>query len=140
MQTPPTKAHGSPNIYLRTRTGLALVPESLLHRPAAVPASLRSDGNVTAVPAPHLLLPRSDRTLQSQQAKERVQRIPRDERATVVAGDFNASSRNAQHVENVASLRVCGLVNAYDAFYGTPDAYPGDHPTSYHQWNEAQPH
>lgn len=75
-----------------------------------------------------------------QQARELIEGLPLGELVTVVAGDFNASSRSAQHVENVASLGARGLVNAYDAFFGAPDAYPGPHPTSYHQRNEAQPH
>ncbi len=75
-----------------------------------------------------------------QQARELVDGLPHDELATVVAGDFNASSRNAHHVENVALLGARGLVNAYNAIYGTPAVYPGDHPTSYHLWNEARPH
>jgi len=75
-----------------------------------------------------------------QQAKELIEWLPRDELTTVLAGDFNASSRNPQHVRNVASLGARGLVNAYDAFYEAPASYPGDHPTSYHQWDEARPH
>lgn len=75
-----------------------------------------------------------------QQAKELIEGLPGNEMGTVVAGDFNASSRNAQHVRNVASLGARGLVNAYDAFYGAPAAYPGNHPTSYYQWKETQPH
>jgi endonuclease/exonuclease/phosphatase family metal-dependent hydrolase len=75
-----------------------------------------------------------------QQAKELIELLPRDELPTVVAGDFNASSRNAQHVENVASLGARGLKSAYDDFFGAPHTYPGDHPTSYHQWNEGLPH
>jgi endonuclease/exonuclease/phosphatase family metal-dependent hydrolase len=75
-----------------------------------------------------------------QQAKELIERLPRDVLPTVLAGDFNASSRNDQHVENVASLGARGLKSAYDDFYGAPDTYPGDHPTSYHQWNERLPH
>lgn len=75
-----------------------------------------------------------------QQARGLIERLPRDGLATVLAGDFNASSRNAQHVENVALLGARGLVSAYDNFYGAPNSYPGDHPTSYHQWNEGLPH
>jgi endonuclease/exonuclease/phosphatase family metal-dependent hydrolase len=75
-----------------------------------------------------------------QQAKQLIENLAWDEVATVVAGDFNASSRNDQHVENVASLGAHGLVNAYEAVHGVAVAYPGDHPTSYHQWKETQPH
>jgi hypothetical protein len=75
-----------------------------------------------------------------QQARELVDGLPHDELATVVAGDFNASSRNAHHLENVALLGARGLVNAYNAIYGAPAVCPGDHPTSYHLWNEARPH
>jgi hypothetical protein len=75
-----------------------------------------------------------------QQAKELIELLPRDELPTIMAGDFNASSRNDKHVENVASLGARGLKSAYDVFYGAPNTYPGDHPTSYHQWNEGNPH
>ena len=75
-----------------------------------------------------------------QQARELIAALPRDDLPTVLAGDFNASSRNGDHVENVASLGIRGLVNAYDAFYGAPAGYPGDHPTFYHLWNESRPH
>jgi len=75
-----------------------------------------------------------------QQAKDLIDSLPWDDVPTVVAGDFNASSRNHQHIENVASLEDHGLINAYEALYGISAAYPGDHPTSYHQWKETQPH
>ena len=75
-----------------------------------------------------------------QQAKQLIESLPWDEVATMVAGDFNASSRNDQHVENVAALGARGLTNAYEAVYGVPAAYPGDHATSYHQWKQTQPH
>jgi endonuclease/exonuclease/phosphatase family metal-dependent hydrolase len=75
-----------------------------------------------------------------QQANELIELRPRDGLPTVIAGDFNASSRNDHHVENVATLRVHGLKSACDDFFGSPDTYPGDHPTSYHQWDEGRPH
>jgi exodeoxyribonuclease III len=73
------------------------------------------------------------------QAGNLILSIPRDGVPTVVAGDFNASSRNAHHLTNVAMLSSRSIVSAYHAFHGIEHTDPWEHPTSYHQWNRDRP-
>jgi len=75
-----------------------------------------------------------------QQATELIGQLPGDGIPTVVAGDFNASWRNAHHLRNVASLAARGLVNAYNSFYELAANARLAHPTSYFQWNRARPY
>lgn len=74
-----------------------------------------------------------------QQATDLLGKLRPDGTATVVAGDFNASSRNPHHLRNVEALSERGLVNAYNTFHGVAsDVEPPD-ATSYHQRNEEKP-
>ena len=69
-----------------------------------------------------------------------IEQLADDEIPTVVAGDFNASSRNDLHLANVESLRARGSVSAYHTFYGIDHDGTWQHATSYHQWQESKPH
>jgi len=75
-----------------------------------------------------------------QQAERLIELLPDDRVPTVVAGDFNASSRNEDHLRNVESLRALGLVSAYHAFHGIEHTDDWEHPTSYHHRQEANPY
>jgi exonuclease III len=81
----------------------------------------------------------SDDDVYSLQAARLIEQLPADDVPTVVAGDFNASSANAQHRRNVASLEALGLVSAYHFFHGVEHA-GWKHPTSYHHWQELNRH
>lgn len=74
------------------------------------------------------------------QAGNLILSIPRDGLPTVVAGDFNASSRNAHHLTNVAMLSSRSIVSAYHAFHGIEHTEPWEHATSYHLWNKDRPY
>jgi endonuclease/exonuclease/phosphatase family metal-dependent hydrolase len=76
-----------------------------------------------------------------QQATELIQSLPDDDIPTVVAGDFNASSRNEHHLRNVASLADLGMISAYHSSRGMEkhtEDWPD--PTSYHIWDRSRPH
>jgi endonuclease/exonuclease/phosphatase family metal-dependent hydrolase len=75
-----------------------------------------------------------------QQATEVIEQLPRDDTPTVLAGDFNASWRNAHHLENVRSLAARGMVNAYNSFKGIRDEAEPEHATSYFRWSSAKPY
>jgi endonuclease/exonuclease/phosphatase family metal-dependent hydrolase len=76
----------------------------------------------------------------AQQANELLSVIPSDGLPTVIAGDFNARSRNADHRANVKRLVERGLVSAYHRFYGIEQTDPWRDPTSFHRWNLGSPH
>jgi endonuclease/exonuclease/phosphatase family metal-dependent hydrolase len=75
-----------------------------------------------------------------QQATRMIQQLPDDGVDTVVAGDFNASSRNEHHLKNVDSLAVRGIVNAYNSSHGMDPAAPWHHATSYHHRQPSRPY
>jgi exodeoxyribonuclease-3 len=73
------------------------------------------------------------------QATDLIVSIPRDGIPSVLAGDFNASSRNDHHLTNVAVLSSRSMLSAYHAFHGIEHTDPWGHPTSYHDWNRDRP-
>jgi endonuclease/exonuclease/phosphatase family metal-dependent hydrolase len=73
------------------------------------------------------------------QATDLIMSIPRDDVPSVIAGDFNASSRNAHHLTNVAALSSRSMVSAYHAFHRIEHTDAWDDPTSYHDWNKDRP-
>lgn len=75
-----------------------------------------------------------------QQATRLIEQLPEDGIPTVVAGDFNASSKNQHHLRNVESLASLGLVSAYHTFYDIDHSAAWRHPTSYHRRQELNPH
>jgi len=74
-----------------------------------------------------------------QQATRLIKWLPQDDLPTMVAGDFNASSRNPTHLSNVAALLERGIVSAYHSFHGLEHTDQWAAATSYHQWSEAKP-
>jgi endonuclease/exonuclease/phosphatase family metal-dependent hydrolase len=75
-----------------------------------------------------------------QQATRLLEQLPEDGLATVIAGDFNASSRNEHHLRNVETLRTRGLVSAYHHFHGIEHTDPWEHATSYHHRQASRPY
>jgi endonuclease/exonuclease/phosphatase family metal-dependent hydrolase len=75
-----------------------------------------------------------------QQATDLLRKLPDDGMPTVVAGDFNASWKNAHHLRNVEALSERSLVNAYNTFHGIGDDVEPTDPTSYFQWSESRPY
>lgn len=73
------------------------------------------------------------------QATNLIVSIPIDGLPTVMAGDFNASSRNAHHLTNVAVFGSRNMVSAYHAFHAIEHTDEWEHPTSYHQWSKERP-
>jgi endonuclease/exonuclease/phosphatase family metal-dependent hydrolase len=74
-----------------------------------------------------------------QQATRMIEQLPHDGIPTVVAGDFNASSRNVHHLKNVERLAALGMVSAYHSFHDTDHRAPWLHATSYHHWQKSLP-
>lgn len=75
-----------------------------------------------------------------QQATDLIGWLPQDDLPIVLAGDFNASARNAHHLRNVAALKTRNMVSAYHAYHGIAHTDPWEDPTSYHHWNKERPH
>jgi endonuclease/exonuclease/phosphatase family metal-dependent hydrolase len=59
---------------------------------------------------------------------------------TVIAGDFNASSRNEHHLRNVESLAARGLVSAYHSHRRIEHAGAWADATSYHHRQASSRH
>jgi endonuclease/exonuclease/phosphatase (EEP) superfamily protein YafD len=74
------------------------------------------------------------------QATRLIDQLPDDDLPTVVAGDFNASSRNPDHLRNVETLAARGLVSAYHTFHGINHAEVWEHPTSYFHRQQSRPY
>ena len=75
----------------------------------------------------------------ARQAADLIEQLPDDGLPTVVAGDFNASWGNPDHLRNAANLAARGMVSAYNSFYNVEPGVPPRHPTSYHQRNVSRP-
>jgi endonuclease/exonuclease/phosphatase family metal-dependent hydrolase len=73
-----------------------------------------------------------------QQATRLIEQLPGDGIPTVVAGDFNASSRNEHHLRNVDRFADLGLVSAYHSAEHIDHAGNWSHPTSYHHGREEE--
>jgi hypothetical protein len=71
-----------------------------------------------------------------QQATRLIEQLPDDGISTVIAGDFNASSRNAHHLKNVQRLADLQLVSAYHSFHQIDQTGDWPDPTSYHQQHQ----
>jgi exodeoxyribonuclease III len=74
-----------------------------------------------------------------QQATDLIEWLPDDGLPTVIAGDFNASSRNAHHLANVNALSARGIVSAYHAIHQIEHTDQWEHPTSFHHRNQERP-
>lgn len=74
------------------------------------------------------------------QAARLIDQLQHDGIPIVIAGDFNASSRNEDHLGNVEILRSRGLVSAYHSFHGIAHTDAWNDATSYHHRREANPH
>lgn len=74
------------------------------------------------------------------QTSRMIEQLLGDRIPTVIAGDFNASSRNLNHLENVERLAAFGLVSAYHSFHGIDHTEDWEHATSYHLWQESNRH
>jgi endonuclease/exonuclease/phosphatase family metal-dependent hydrolase len=77
-----------------------------------------------------------------QQATELIEWLPQDDVPTVLAGDFNASSRNEHHRRNVEALSDRRLISASHLGLKIEQGYEHEqaHATSYHLWRENSPH
>lgn len=75
-----------------------------------------------------------------QQMARLIEQLPEDGIPTVVAGDFNASSRNEHHLRNVENLASLGLTSAYHSFHNIAHGPEWLHATSYHLRDESKPH
>lgn len=73
----------------------------------------------------------------TRQARRVIEQLPRDDRATVMAGDFNAETNEA-HLANIQGLAERGLASTYYRFHGV-DHGAESNPTRYHEWKESLP-